>query len=189
MQFVSVVGATLAFYVFLLPAVVVCAVVCPLARILVGHSKAKRLHEYINGVLLIKWMVFFRFWKLTVVGKAPSDLNRAYIVVSNHISALDTPMLCHVPFSKKYLTKSTYFNIPIFGWTQRVVGDIGIDVRWCVWKRSTCIYCNDESYLTIFQKPWIQKSLLGSMHQFFAMRKFFGCLSRRHPQQESSKGM
>jgi hypothetical protein len=30
-----------------------------------------------------------------------------------------------------------------------------------VWKQSTCIYCNDESYLTNFQKPWIQKSLLG----------------------------
>ena len=63
-------------------------------------------------------------------GKAASDLKRAYIFVANHASVLDTPILCHIPISKKYLTKSTYFNIPIFGWTQRVVGDIGVDVRY-----------------------------------------------------------
>jgi 1-acyl-sn-glycerol-3-phosphate acyltransferase len=129
LRFLSILFASLAFYIWLIPAVAVCAVVCPLTRMFAGHSKAKRLHEYINGVLLIRWMVFLGFWKFTVVGKPPSDLSRAYIVVSNHISALDTPMLCHVPFSKKYLTKSTYFNIPIFGWTQRAVGDIGVDVR------------------------------------------------------------
>lgn len=131
MRLISIVFATLAFYTFLIPAFAVCALVCPLARIFAGHSVAKRLHEYINGVLLIKWMVFLRFWKFTIVGKHPPDLNQTYVVVSNHISALDTPVVCHIPFSKKYLTKSTYFNIPIFGWTQRVVGDIGVDVR-CV---------------------------------------------------------
>jgi 1-acyl-sn-glycerol-3-phosphate acyltransferase len=129
MRILWIVYATLAFYVFFIPAIAVCMLLCPIARILAGHSKAKRLHEYICGVLVVKWMSFLRIWKFTINGKAPSDLNRAYIVVSNHASIIDTQLLCHIPFSKKYLTKSTYFNIPIFGWTQRVVGDIGVDVR------------------------------------------------------------
>jgi 1-acyl-sn-glycerol-3-phosphate acyltransferase len=124
-----IVYATLAFHIFFFPAVVVCAFLCPIARIIFGHSKAKRLHEFINGVLLMKWMMLLRIWKFTISGKPPNDLNQAYIVVSNHSSVMDTPILCHIPFSKKYLTKSTYFNIPIFGWTQRIVGDIGVDVR------------------------------------------------------------
>jgi 1-acyl-sn-glycerol-3-phosphate acyltransferase len=130
LKILAIVYATLAFHVFFIPAVAVCALLCPIARLLAGQSKAKRLHEYINGVLLVKWMQLLRIWKFTIRGKAPSDLNRAYIFVANHASVLDTPILCHIPISKKYLTKSTYFNIPIFGWTQRVVGDIGVDVRY-----------------------------------------------------------
>jgi 1-acyl-sn-glycerol-3-phosphate acyltransferase len=31
-----------------------------------------------------------------------------------------------VPFEMKFLTKSTVFNIPVFGWLQRLAGDVGI---------------------------------------------------------------
>lgn len=129
LRFLSIVWATFAFYVYFIPAIAVGFLLCPIARIFAGHTKAKRLHEHIVGASVIKWMQLLRIWKFAINGKPPSDLNRAYIVVSNHTSVVDTMVLCHIPISKKYLTKSIYFNIPIFGWTQRIVGDIGVDVR------------------------------------------------------------
>lgn len=121
--------ATIAFYSFFILCIAVGFLCCPVARLFFGHIKAKRVHECIVGTLVVKWMVLLGFWNFSIKGAPPKDLSRAYIIVCNHTSIIDTCLLCHIPISKKYLTKSSYFNIPVFGWTQRVVGDIGVDLR------------------------------------------------------------
>jgi 1-acyl-sn-glycerol-3-phosphate acyltransferase len=54
--------------------------------------------------------------------------NVTYVVVANHASFLDHALLSYIPLHKKYLTKSIYFTLPFFGWTQWIVKDIGVDV-------------------------------------------------------------
>jgi 1-acyl-sn-glycerol-3-phosphate acyltransferase len=121
--------ATIAFYPFFVLCIAIGFLVCPVARLLFGHITAKRAHEHIVGTFVVKWMVFLGFWSLTIKGSPPKDMNRTYMIICNHTSIIDTCLLCHIPVSKKYLTKSAYFNIPVFGWTQRIVGDIGVDLR------------------------------------------------------------
>jgi 1-acyl-sn-glycerol-3-phosphate acyltransferase len=87
------------------------------------------VHEWIVGVLVVKWMALLGFWSLTIKGEPPKDRSGSFMIICNHTSIIDTCLLCHIPISKKYLTKSSYFNIPVFGWTQRIVGDIGVDIR------------------------------------------------------------
>jgi 1-acyl-sn-glycerol-3-phosphate acyltransferase len=121
--------ATIAFYSFFIICIAMGFLVCPFVRLFCGHIKAKRVHEYIVGTLVVKWMALLGFWSLTVKGTPPTDTSRAFMIICNHTSIIDTCLLCHIPISKKYLTKSSYFNIPVFGWTQRIVGDIGVDLR------------------------------------------------------------
>jgi 1-acyl-sn-glycerol-3-phosphate acyltransferase len=122
--------ATLAFYSVFIICIAVGAIVCPFARLLFGHITAKRVHEYVVGTIVVKWMVLLGFWSFSIKGQPPKDLSKAFMIICNHTSIIDTCLLCHIPISKKYLTKSSYFNIPVFGWTQRVVGDIGVDLRY-----------------------------------------------------------
>jgi 1-acyl-sn-glycerol-3-phosphate acyltransferase len=52
--------------------------------------------------------------------------NPKTVVVCNHSSLSDPLILSMLPFEMKFLTKSSVFNIPIFGWLQRLAGDVGI---------------------------------------------------------------
>lgn len=121
--------ATIAFYTFFIACIALGFLVCPVVRLFFGHISAKRVHEWIVGALVVKWMALLGFWSLRIKGERPKDMSRAFMIICNHTSIIDTCLLCHIPLSKKYLTKSSYFNIPVFGWTQRVVGDIGVDLR------------------------------------------------------------
>lgn len=62
---------------------------CTMARLFFGHRTAKRLHEYILGYGMYYWMRIAGYWKLQIVGEMPP--NQAYVIVSNHASALALP--------------------------------------------------------------------------------------------------
>jgi 1-acyl-sn-glycerol-3-phosphate acyltransferase len=89
--------------------------------------------RYISGRLFRQVIVFanrfnplwdFKVHKLEQTFKRPP--NPKTIVVCNHSSLCD-PILCSLlPWEMKFLTKSSVFNIPVFGWEQRFAGDIGI---------------------------------------------------------------
>ena len=68
-------------------------------------------------------------WHLTVSGKMPEDPRRPFVVVSNHQSFGDIPVICHLPWEMKWVVKQELFDVPVFGWLMRLAGDIGVDRR------------------------------------------------------------
>jgi 1-acyl-sn-glycerol-3-phosphate acyltransferase len=52
-----------------------------------------------------------------------------YVVVSNHQSLADIPVLCHLPWEMKWLAKRELFRVPVVGWMMRMARDIPVDRR------------------------------------------------------------
>jgi 1-acyl-sn-glycerol-3-phosphate acyltransferase len=56
-------------------------------------------------------------------------LNRdnVHVIVANHQSLADIPLIAHLRIDAKWLAKVELFRIPLFGWFLRMVGDISVD--------------------------------------------------------------
>ena len=88
-----------------------------------GKLIATKLYEFFGWVGLK-----FVGIKLLVKGAEKINLNRSYIVVSNHPSTLD--IFTHItalPVSIRFLTKTELFRIPVFGRVLKVLGLPRID--------------------------------------------------------------
>src|SRR3982751_784327 len=55
-------------------------------------------------------------WRVRVSGRENIDPNQVYIIVSNHQSLLDIPLIAHLRHDTKWVAKAELFRIPIFGW-------------------------------------------------------------------------
>jgi 1-acyl-sn-glycerol-3-phosphate acyltransferase len=66
-------------------------------------------------------------WKLTVTGQLPGNPRNPYIVVSNHQSMADIPLISHLPWEMKWIGKTELFRLPVVGWMMRLAGDIPLE--------------------------------------------------------------
>lgn len=66
-------------------------------------------------------------WKLHVSGETISDPRRPYVVVSNHQSLADIPLLSNLPWEMKWMGKVELFRLPVVGWMMHLAGDIWVD--------------------------------------------------------------
>jgi 1-acyl-sn-glycerol-3-phosphate acyltransferase len=66
-------------------------------------------------------------WDLRVSGERIANPRNPYIVVSNHQSFADIPLISHVPWEMKWVAKQELFRIPFIGWMMRLAGDISLD--------------------------------------------------------------
>jgi len=66
-------------------------------------------------------------WHLTVTGNTSIDPRRPYVVVSNHQSMADIPLISNLPWEMKWLAKEELFRLPYLGWMLRLAGDIRVD--------------------------------------------------------------
>lgn len=67
------------------------------------------------------------FWQIKIQGAIPEDMRRPYVVVSNHQSLGDIPLLSRLPWEMKWVAKAELFQIPIVGWMMRLANDIPVD--------------------------------------------------------------
>ena len=66
--------------------------------------------------------------ELDVVREAPLERDARYVLVCNHQSLFDIPvMLVTVPGSTRFLAKRSLFRIPVFGWGLRAAGFVPVD--------------------------------------------------------------
>lgn len=63
-------------------------------------------------------------WKLRVDGIPAGGLRAPCVVVSNHQSLADIPLLSHLPWEMKWVAKRSLFRLPAIGWMMRMAGDI-----------------------------------------------------------------
>lgn len=66
-------------------------------------------------------------WRLHVSGETIDDPRNPYVVVSNHQSMADIPIVSNLPWEMKWLGKEVLFRIPVIGWMMRLSGDIQVD--------------------------------------------------------------
>ncbi len=66
----------------------------------------------------------FLTWRLRLEGRFPGE--GPYVVVANHQSMLDIPLISRVPREMKWMAKESLFKIPWFGWLFVLSGDIPI---------------------------------------------------------------
>lgn len=66
-------------------------------------------------------------WRVEVDGAFPADPRRPYVVVSNHQSHADIPVVSNLPWDMKWVGKAELFRMPIVGWMMHLAGDIPVE--------------------------------------------------------------
>lgn len=86
---------------------------------LIPDPKGVELFRRISNV----WMRCFLFLigcSIKIVGKKNFQKGKVYIIVSNHNSLIDIPLTTpFIPGPNKTIAKTTFANIPFFGWIYR----------------------------------------------------------------------
>ncbi|MFC1562514.1 lysophospholipid acyltransferase family protein [candidate division KSB1 bacterium] len=85
----------------------------------------------ISDLLMRLWaamLLFISGVKTKITGLENIDKKNSYIVVSNHQSQFDIPvMIRYLPLTVRMLAKKELFRIPIFGWAMYLAGHISLD--------------------------------------------------------------
>jgi 1-acyl-sn-glycerol-3-phosphate acyltransferase len=66
-------------------------------------------------------------WRVTVSGFPIPRERTPYVVVSNHQSLADIPLISHLPWEMKWIGKEELFKIPVIGWMMRLSSDISVN--------------------------------------------------------------
>lgn len=66
-------------------------------------------------------------WKLRTEDFDKIDRKKPYVVVVNHQSMLDIPLMYVLPLEFKWVSKKEVLKWPLFGWVLRMHGDITIE--------------------------------------------------------------
>src|SRR5699024_3609185 len=65
-------------------------------------------------------------WAVDISGIDPAKIAEPTIVIANHQSFLDLPLLYLLPWRMKWVAKTGLFRIPTFGWIIFMTGQLGI---------------------------------------------------------------
>jgi 1-acyl-sn-glycerol-3-phosphate acyltransferase len=68
-------------------------------------------------------------WQITISGRTDIDDRSPYVVVCNHLSQADIPLISNLPWEMKWVAKKELFDTPIVGWMMKLAGDISVDRR------------------------------------------------------------
>jgi len=66
-------------------------------------------------------------WKITIEGWKNIDDRNPYIVVCNHLSNADIPLISNLPWEMKWIAKKELFGVPLLGWMMKMSQDISVD--------------------------------------------------------------
>lgn len=128
-----------------------------------------------------RWQVFlYRLWarsvlfffgaRPTVRGAAHLDPARNYVLVSNHLSLVDTPLVLHcVPVPFKYLAKRELLKAPFIGWYLRRAGHLTVDrasLRSSIQSMNECARIIRDRSLSVLIFAEGTRSLTGEMQPF-----------------------
>jgi 1-acyl-sn-glycerol-3-phosphate acyltransferase len=66
-------------------------------------------------------------WRIEIAGLDRIEPAQTYVIVSNHQSLGDIPVICHLRLDTKWLAKAELFRMPVLGWMLRMAGDVPVD--------------------------------------------------------------
>lgn len=68
-------------------------------------------------------------WDVTVEGYEGINDREPYVMVCNHLSLADIPVISNLPWEMKWMIKKELFTLPFLGWMMKIGGDIPVDPR------------------------------------------------------------
>lgn len=68
-------------------------------------------------------------WKIAITGRVDIDDRKPYVIVCNHLSQADIPLISNLPWEMKWVAKKELFDTPVIGWMMKLAGDISVDRR------------------------------------------------------------
>ena len=102
--------------------------VCSIPIIAVGLFDKEK---YYTGKLIkmwARWVIWSTGIQYEIDGLDNLDLDKQYIFMSNHESALDIVLgVAAIPSNIVFLAKKELFRVPVFGWAMEAAGMIKID--------------------------------------------------------------
>jgi len=66
-------------------------------------------------------------WQLSISGNTDIDDRAPYVMVCNHLSQADIPLISNLPWEMKWVAKKELFDTPVIGWMMKLAGDICVD--------------------------------------------------------------
>jgi 1-acyl-sn-glycerol-3-phosphate acyltransferase len=66
-------------------------------------------------------------WRIDITGEAIQDPRHPYVVVCNHQSNADIPLISRLPWEMKWVAKIELLKVPFIGRQMRLAGDIPVD--------------------------------------------------------------
>jgi 1-acyl-sn-glycerol-3-phosphate acyltransferase len=66
-------------------------------------------------------------WRIWISGLENLQADGVYVIVSNHQSLADIPVIAHLRIDTKWLAKAELFRVPFVGWMLRMAGDIPVE--------------------------------------------------------------
>jgi 1-acyl-sn-glycerol-3-phosphate acyltransferase len=107
-------------------------------------------------------------WKVSIEGAQRIDDRNPYVMVSNHLSNADIPVISNLPWEMKWVAKKELFSLPVVGWMMKLAGDIPVDrsaqgKKIGVFKR--CKYYLDRNTSVMFF-PEGTRSRSGNLNRF-----------------------
>jgi 1-acyl-sn-glycerol-3-phosphate acyltransferase len=66
-------------------------------------------------------------WRVHVSGTEHIVPGQTYVLVSNHQSLADIPVVSHLRLDAKWMGKAEIFKLPLIGWMLRMAGDVPVD--------------------------------------------------------------
>ena len=66
-------------------------------------------------------------WRIEVGGETVEDPRHPYVVVCNHLSNADIPIISCLPWDMKWVAKAELLKVPVVGWLMRMAADISVD--------------------------------------------------------------
>ncbi len=66
-------------------------------------------------------------WQVRIEGTPPGMEDGPFLIVGNHQSHADIPVICWLPLHFKWVAKKELFSIPVAGWMFGMAGQIAVD--------------------------------------------------------------
>lgn len=107
-------------------------------------------------------------WKVEISGETIENPRNPYVVVANHQSMGDIPVVSNLPWEMKWVGKEELFKIPIVGWQMKLAGDIPVNRkgvrRWEQVAKKAGYYLENKCSVMIFPEGTRTKD--GSLGRF-----------------------
>ncbi len=68
-------------------------------------------------------------WQIRITGRTDVNDRAPFVMVCNHLSQADIPLISNLPWDMKWVAKKQLFSVPFVGWMMKMAGDIPVERR------------------------------------------------------------